>query len=142
MNSNLPKDLFSKCNQLKFINLQTNDFSFDQIIDINERLLSPLRNLSYLKIDEENFECPELANTTCSNCTMVQKVNSLFEIAKDSDIQCRKNGRKLSRNNKDNIHETKKIFSEALHKCQTCREIESKNFEISSMNISAGKFWF
>ena len=142
VNPNLSNALFSKCNQLKYVNLQTNDFSFDQIIDIEDHLLSPLQNLSYLKIEEKSLECPVLLNMTCSNCTMAKKFNNLFQSAKHTDIQCRKNGLRLSNNYENNVYETKKIFSEVSEKCESCIEINDRNDLIISISVSAGKFKF
>ena len=127
---------------MKYVNLQTNDFSFDQIMDIQEQVLSPLKNLSYLKIDEKSLECPVLLNMTCSNCTMAKKMNNLFQSAKHTDIQCRKNGLRQSNNNENNVNETKNIFSEVLEKCESCSEREGKSLLIVSISVSAGKFKF
>ena len=142
VNPNLSNTLFSKCHQFKYVNLQTNNFSFDQIMDIEEQVLSPLNNLSYLKIEEKSLECPVLLNMTCSNCTMAKKFNNLFQSAEHTDVQCRKNGLRLSNNYENNVMETKKIFSEFLEKCESCNEIEGKSLLILSISVSAGKFKF
>ena len=142
VNPNLSSTLFAKCNQLKFVNLQTNDFSFNQIMDIEEQVLSPLNNLSYLKIEEKSLACPVLLNMTCSNCTLAKKFNNLFQSAKHTDVQCRKNGLRLSNNYRNNVNETQKIFSELLEKCENCNAIEVKNLLIVSISVSAGEFIF
>jgi len=142
VNPNLSNTHFSKCHQLKFVNLQTNDFSFDQIMDIEEQVLRPLNNLSYLKIEEKSLECPVLLNVTCSNCTMAKKFNNLFQSTKHTDVQCRKNGLRLSNNYKNNVNETKKIFLEVLEKCESCNELEGKSLLIVSISVTAGKFIF
>ena len=117
MNSNLPPNLFSKCHKLEHISLQDNGFSLDQLLDIEDQLLSPLNGpMSYLRIDEKSLKCPFVSNVTFSKCGTVQKINNLFNIAKDTDIQCYDNdGLKLS-------HEE---FSKSVEKCQIFDIIEA-----------------
>ena len=133
----LSKDIFSNCHKLKHINLQTNDFSLDQILDIEEQLLSPLNNISYLKIDEESLECPVCKEgrehyCNCSNCTTVAKLNNLFNIASRSDIRCHLEGVMKS------VNGTKTYFDNASKKCKTCQEKEENQFVMTLVGIITG----
>ena len=135
----ISKDLFLNCHKLKHINLQTNDFSLDQILDIEEQLLSPLNNISYLKIDEESLECPVCKEgrehyCNCSNCTTVAKLSNLFNIATHNDIRCRLDGLDA-----ESVHDTKKYFVDASKNCKACHKKEANQFAIISVGIIAGK---
>ena len=120
MHSNLPPDLFSKCHKLEHISLQDNGFSLDQLLEIEDQLLSPLNGpISYLRINEsieKSLKCPFVSNVTYSKCGMVQKIDNLFHIAKDTDIQCYyNNGSTLPYDE----------FSKSVEKCQIFNIIEA-----------------
>ena len=127
MHSSLPPDLFSKCHHLKHISLQDNDFSLDQLLDIEDQLLSPLNGpISYLRIDEKSLKCPFVSNVTYSKCGMVQKIDSLFNIAKDTDIQCYDN---------DGLKLSYEEFSKSVEKCQIFNIIEAICIATGNRNI-------
>ena len=143
------KNLFSKCHKLKHINLETNDLNLDQIFEIEEQLLSPLNNISYLKIREESLECPVCQSgreqyCNCTNCGTngtVNKFNNLFNIAQETDITCYLdesiNGHTTLK--PSTINETRKYFTDALKDCETCLIIDENKSTIIAVVISSGK---
>ena len=132
----LSDDVFSKCHKLKQINLRSNEFSFDQILDIEKQLLSPLNNINYLKIDEKSLECPVCKNGSekycnCSNCTTVAKLNNLFNIAKHTDVNCYLDSLPQSKN------ETIKYFVDAMEECETCKKLADKS-DVITISVATG----
>ena len=139
MHPEISTDLFSKCHKLKHVNLQRNDLNIDQILEIEEQLLSPLNNISYLKIREESLECPVCQSgreqyCNCTNCTTVSKLNDLFNIAQETDITCYLDKSEVT------INETRKYFTDALQDCKTCMILVDNKFKIIAIVISLGKF--
>jgi len=127
----LSDDLFSNCHQLKDINLHENGFSLDQILDIEDQLLSPLNQISSIKITEKSLECQLFSKVTYSKCDTVRKVNNLFNIAEHSNIQCYrhfKTGTGEFKNLKD-YHD----FARSVEKCQLYSII-------TVIGIAAGNF--
>ena len=141
--------LFSKCHNLKHVNLHKNDFNLDQILAIEEQLLNPLNSISYLKIREESLECPvcqsgieQYCNCNDDGCTTVNKLNNLFNIAQETDIICYLdetiNGHTTLK--PSTINETRKYFTDALQDCQTCMIVDENKSTIIAVVISSGKF--
>ena len=139
MHPEISNDTFSKCHKLKHVNLQKNDLNLDQILDIEEQLLSPLNNITYLKIRERSLKCPLCQSGSeqycnCTNCKTVNKLNDLFNIAPETDITCYLDESEVT------INETRKYFTEALHDCETCMVLVDNKFKIIAIVISLGKF--
>ena len=136
---NLSHDVFSKCHKLKQIYLKSNEFSFDQILDIEKQLLSPLNNITYLKINEKSLECPVCQNgnekyCNCSNCgsnSTVAKLNKLTNIAKYTDVNCYLDSRPQSKN------DTLKYFVDAMEECETCKKLADKS-DVITISVATG----
>ena len=124
----LSDDLFSNCHQLKDINLNKNSFSLDQILDIEDQLLSPLNHISSIKITEESLDCQLFSDVTYSKCGTVQKTDNLLNIAENSIIQCYNSGTGQFENLKDYDE-----FARSVEKCQLYSII-------TSIGIAAGNF--
>ena len=113
--------------------------SFEQILKIGKQLLSPLNDISYLKIDERSLECPVRKNVTekyCNStaCKNVKELNDLLKISEDTDIQCYLNNIQKSKN------DTKKFFEDASKKCETCEKLENKSEELIRTAVASGKY--
>ena len=136
------EDLLLQCNQLKHINLIDNDLTFDQILNIEEELLSPLNNISFVKIREKALECPDckerqdkncsIAQSKCSNwgsnCTTITKLNNLFKIAPQSEIQCYSTiDRKF-----ELFDKTQEIFVAEKKSCEDCKEKEAQQNKLEN----------
>ena len=129
----LSYDLFSNCHQLKDINLNKNSFNLSQIIDIEDQLLSPLNQISNIKITEESLGCQLFSDVTYSKCDTVRKVNKLFSIAENSIIQCYNDITGGDENLKD--HDD---FIRSVEKCQHRKIVSHKDSMITSIVIAAG----
>ena len=126
VDSKLSDDLFSNCHHLKDITLYENDFSLDQLQNIEDELLSPLNQISSIEITDESLECQLFSDVTYSKCGTVQKTDNLLNIAENSIIQCYNSGTGQFENLKDYDE-----FARSVEKCQLYSII-------TSIGIAAG----
>ena len=132
----LSDDLFLNCHQLKDINLYGNGFSLDQILYIEDQLLSPLNTISNFKLTDESLGCELFANVTYPNCSTVGKINNLFSIAENSIIQCYYDIT-FTYNSFKNLKDYDD-FTRSFEKCQYEKIVSYKNSIITSIVIAAG----
>ena len=109
------------------------------MLNIEKQLLSPLNNITYLKIDEKSLECPVCKNGSekycnCSNCSpdeLVAKLNKLTNIAKHTDVNCYLDSIQQSKN------DTIKYFVDAMEECETCKKLADKS-DVITISVATG----
>ena len=113
---------------LQHVKLRDNNFTLNQVLDIEDQLLRHLNKLSYLEIrsqssnSEKIIQCPICSdgkekNCSCSDCTNIGKFNKLLDIAEKTDVYC------YNGSEEKNPTETAIYFRDAEKDCETCRTL-------------------